>query len=181
MRDLYVPFKCRNCYMRPTAGRQSVHHIKSTTKPSVEFSWISVWQFFMKISGARLRFVKTVPVSHTIYHTVIHSVVFYTSNQQSNWYISRSEPLEVGRQICRTANIQCAEGRSRNRCFSGISICNKCFVGVFLCLCLCVCSHISFPTCNAHAPYYIAICVLSVSKLFFIFISKRRDFRKITG
>ena len=33
-------------------------------------------------------------------------------------------------------------------------------------LSVCVCS-LSYPACNAHAPYYIAICGLSVSTIFF--------------
>jgi hypothetical protein len=34
----------------------------------------------------------------------------------------------------------------------------------------CVCS-LSYPACKAHAPYYIVICIVSVSAIFFHIIS----------
>ena len=37
---------------------------------------------------------------------------------------------------------------------------------------------LSYPVSNAHAPYYIVICGLSGSTLFFQTISQRHDFRK---
>jgi len=35
---------------------------------------------------------------------------------------------------------------------------------------LCVCS-IGYPACNAHAPYYIVVCILYCSTTFFFIIS----------
>jgi len=34
-----------------------------------------------------------------------------------------------------------------------------------LSVCVCICSF-SYPTCKAHAPYYVVICVLSGSTIF---------------
>jgi len=49
---------------------------------------------------------------------------------------------------------------------------SKCFI-----LWVCVCS-LRYPACSAHAPYYIVICVLSHSTIFFTLSHKRHNFRK---
>jgi hypothetical protein len=40
----------------------------------------------------------------------------------------------------------------------------------------CVCS-LSYPACKAHAPYFIAICDLSVSAVFFTISHNQHNFR----
>ena len=42
---------------------------------------------------------------------------------------------------------------------------------------VCVCS-LSYPACNAHAPYYIAICGLSGTTIFSTLSRKRHNFRE---
>jgi len=55
----YVPFNRRKCYVQNTPSCQSVCHITSKTKPSVEFLWSSVWQFVTKGFQASVHFGKT--------------------------------------------------------------------------------------------------------------------------
>jgi len=43
---------------------------------------------------------------------------------------------------------------------------------------VCLYSCLSYPTCNAHATYYIPICGLSGCAIFFTLSHKRHDFRE---
>jgi hypothetical protein len=46
-----------------------------------------------------------------------------------------------------------------------------------VCVCVCVCeSGVSYPACNEHASYYIVICGLSGSTIFFHFIREKLRF-----
>jgi hypothetical protein len=73
------------------------------------------------------------------------------------WQVSLCTVLKEKSQ--RTGNVLSIGERSRNHC-----------VYVFW---VCVCS-ISYPARKAHAPYYIAICSLSGSTIFFHIISTNR-------
>jgi hypothetical protein len=55
------------------------------------------------------------------------------------------------------------EARSRNHCCRGKALIIKHYAYVF--------SSLSYPACKAHAPYYIVICGLSGSTIFFHIIS----------
>ena len=78
---------------------------------------------------------------------------------------SKIRPCNVGGRS--KQNTQCMykrniEARSRNHCCSGKTI--------SITYSECVCS-LSYPACNAHAPYYIVICDLSGCTIFFRIIS----------
>jgi hypothetical protein len=73
--------------------------------------------------------------------------------------------FEEDRQCTYKRNIQ---GRSRNHCYRGKAISIKYSVCVFVCVRVC---SLTYPARNAHAPYYIVICGLSVSTIFFHIIS----------
>ena len=67
------------------------------------------------------------------------------------------QPLSSSPQMHKAGSVRInnIEALSRNRCCSGKAINDKYYE------CVCVCS-LSYPTCLAHAPYYVVICGLSV-------------------
>jgi hypothetical protein len=62
------------------------------------------------------------------------------------------------------------EARSRNHCCHGNAVRMKNYESVYSCL--------RYAACKAHAPYYIFICSLSGSTIFFHISHKRHEFRE---
>jgi len=71
-----------------------------------------------------------------------------------------------------------AQDRQRNTAARSINNCSCGKQLVLHILSVCLHSCLSYPACKAHAPYYIAICGLSGTKIYFFHISQTPDFGK---
>jgi hypothetical protein len=92
---------------------------------------------------------------------VVH-VVFYVCSKQRRINLSKTQTMKILRNI---------ESLSRNHCCIGKEISIRPYV------CVCICS-LSYPACNARAPYYIVSCGLSGSTIFSTLPHKGHDFRQ---
>ena len=81
-----------------SAGYSLIIHYTDQTNPTVEISWISLWHFFTKSRQGSVHFVNNISVLSHFYRKAIHSVVLWTSNQQTNRYISPTQPIIVETQ-----------------------------------------------------------------------------------
>ena len=113
----YVPFNRRKCYVQNTPSCQSVCHITSKTKPSVEFLWSSLWQFLRKLSSKRPFFLNRLSDCHIFIPRRSILLYFKQETNKIYFYISRTEPVELETQNFRTTKDTYCRFRSQY-CYS---------------------------------------------------------------